>query len=276
MIPIVGIDTGSAHAGGVTLCRTPSGPFPFAILGVPTRPPVAPKDLSPAVGALWSAHVEPHRAAGVRVIIEGGGGMYGRGGLMPPAQAEALCVSRILGDRLHVRCEDTGIAVTHVVASTWRARVVPRELRGHGVDKNGRPRTFIQDAHVRAALALYLSPLDVAALASRDERDAAGAVVGVVLAEEDAERDAAKAAERAARVPAPRAPRERVARAPAKPKGKASLADRMKASRDRAARLAADPTAHPPALCRGGCGRPRRGPGSVTHLRGLPCPTNNA
>lgn len=271
LVPIASFDTGSAHAGGCVIVRTPRGAFPFALLGRPSRPAVDSLDLAPAVSALWSAHVEPLLGEGIRVVIEGGN-PYGRGGVIVSAAAVALQHAARLGDRLHVLCEAAGVPVQHVVAATWRSYVVPRGLRGQGVDKRGRARSFIQDAHVRAALPLYLSPLDVAALASRDERDAAGAAIGVVLAEEEAERDAAKARERAARVPVSRAPRERVERAPAKPRGKASLADRVRASRERSARLATDPTVRPPALCRGGCGRPRRGPGSATHLRGLPCP----
>lgn len=254
---IIGVDTGSAHQGVTVLLRTPGGPFPFALIDR-ARIPVDPANLAHAAAATWTI-IEAHPEA--RVVIEEGS-PYGRGGMVNSKIAANLYIAGKVGDRVMVLCQGAGIRAQCVVAQSWRWRVVPPELRGMKPDKLGRPRPFIRDTHVRAALLLYLSPEDVARLGSRDERDAAGAAIGVTLLEEDA---AAKVtvARSVRHERGPASPRVRGSgkRSPPKPR---SLAERMAASRARTAAKGDAP--HKVAPCKR-CGGPRTG-----HLRGLPCP----
>jgi hypothetical protein len=163
---IVGVDLGSARVG---LVAAPSSlPLDVAASVTIHVDPKGPTRLNAVVDRVLACV----RFAGARQVAIEHAALYapvnkGPAALAAIAHAHEVCA--ILEARLRVELDRLGVAVHTLPRASWAHRVVPNHRGG------------IPDALANAGLQEHLAPGSWTRLVSQDERDAAGAILGVLL-----------------------------------------------------------------------------------------------
>ncbi len=254
---LVGLDLGSKHLGLVVVdART------YAVEGAPDCGSLAvrvvldahtlavdPTHLDGAVNAALDVAV----SVGACAFVVEHAPWFPPGGASPGGLKISQANWLVTHDLLDALRRASPIPVHVIARQTWAHRVVPHHRGG------------VTDADVTRALPALLDPASLALLTDTHQRDAAGAVLGYLLAPPP---------------PSPKVPREPRAkgepRPPRKAKRRAGKNDAWIARRSQArleARRARGCTCAPgaakcPRSCPGFRASPRKG-----HVRGLACPT---
>jgi hypothetical protein len=206
---LVGLDLGSRHLGLVVL-RRGFGAFDGAAAVVPGGAGVYPitLDVDPArIGLVVTMALDRAEDAGASALVVEHAPWFPPGGASPGGLKISQANWLVTHDLLDALRRESPIPVHVIARQTWAHRVVPRHRGG------------VTDADVTRALPALLDPASLALLTDTHQRDAAGAVLGYLLA------------------PAPKVPREPMAkgdRPPRKAKRRAGKNDAWIARRSQA------------------------------------------